>query len=152
MLRKDSAYKKGISSRLIEMYLKAVEGERHRRIKDLEHLHDVCFSMHHIIDADTKWGVPACELNPANLDCLNCKGFKHSGICAHVLAINHILKKVNLRRQVLAMAKNSRKKNKQGGISGNQQHPLPALRKEVMELDSSDEEEERLLLLGDRGM
>ena len=55
MLRRDSAYKKGISSRLIDLYFKAVEGERDRRIKDLEHLHDVCFSMHHIVDEFRLW-------------------------------------------------------------------------------------------------
>ena len=150
ILRKDNpGGVKKLTKRLIEMYEQANAGHRDRRVVDLEHFEHVCFSLHQILPENEPHLVPECDLNPRKLDCLYCKGFKGVGICSHVLAINHIFKMVNLRRQVLAMAKNSRKKS--GGRGGNQKHPLPALRKEVMELDSSDEDEERLALLGDQG-
>ena len=38
---------------------------------------------------------PECDGNPAQLICL-CKGFKHVGICSHVLAVNHTIKAHNV--------------------------------------------------------
>ncbi len=47
-------------------------------------------------DADE---VHKCEWNPANLGCPTYKGFRNCGICAHVVAINHILDKIDLEDQ-----------------------------------------------------
>ena len=154
LLRKDhkTGYKK-ISQKLVEMYEHATQGVKDRRIKDLEHLCDVCGALHFVCDADEEWGVPSCELNPAALDCQQCKGFKSVGICSHVLALNHILKHINLRREIMEIGKSSRKKTgPQGGHGGNNKTVPPALtRAEVREDDSSDEELYRLLEEGARG-
>ena len=78
-----------------------------------------------------------------------CKGFKHVGICSHVLAINHMLKKINLRRLVIAIGQ-SKRVNKKGG--GSVRRAEPALQRAAQrEPDSSDEEIERALLLGEQG-
>ena len=81
------------------MYIAATNGDKDARIKDLEHLANVCASLHLVIPMDENWPIPRCELNPMRLDCQLCKGFKSYGVCSHVLALNHILQKVNLRRQ-----------------------------------------------------
>ena len=150
-LRKDQTTGlKRISQRLIELYKKASQGTKDPRITDLEYLTDVCGSMHLVADAHEDWGVPQCELNPGNFDCLYCKGFKGHGICSHVLAINHITKRVNLRREMMEIGKSNRKHT---GGGGNQKKALPALtRAPTCEPDSSDEEQERLLEQGDNGM
>ena len=70
-----------------------------------------------------------------------------------MLALNHILKHINLRREIMEIGKSSRKKTgPQGGHGGNNQRVPPALtRAEVREDDSSDEELYRLLEEGARG-
>ena len=138
LLRKDhslTSFKK-INQKLVEMYERATQGLKDRRIKDLKQLCDVCGALHFVCDADEEWGVPPCELNPASLDCQQCKSFKSVGICSHVLALNHILKCINLRREIMEIGKSSRR-----GHGGNQQRVPPALeRAEVAEDNSSDEE------------
>ena len=149
MLRKDhtTGYKK-IEKRLIEMFSKALQGEEDHRLKDLEHLTDVCRSMYLVVEMDEDWGVPGCDLNPCKLDCIHCKGFKGYGICSHVLAINHILKNVNLRRELMTIGKSNRK---DGG--GNRHFPIPALTRAPAAVDdSSDDEQQALLEQGDQGM
>lgn len=148
VLRKDNTtgYKK-ISPRLIEMYEAASEGTKDRRIKDLAHLTDVCSSMHLLCPEHKDWGVPSCDLNPANLDCMHCKGFKGHGICSHVLAVNHIMKNVNLRHELMEIGQGVHKK---GG--GNRQKNVPALTMApTREPDSSDEEFVRFLEQGAQG-
>ena len=146
ILRKDHRFKK-IDARLIEMYEASCKGERDKRIRDLAYLADVCLSLHLITDATEKWGVPWCELNPAELDCVSCKCFKNYGICSHVLAVNHILKKINLRRVCMEIGQAASKKP-----GHNVARPKPALQKNRQhEPDSSDEEQERLLMLGEEG-
>ena len=77
---------------------------------------------------------------------LKCKGFKHSGICSHVLCVNHMLKLFNVRYQLATIGKRSRYH------TGGQYRPPPALQRDVQrEPDSSDDEEERLLALGADG-
>ena len=156
-LRKDHAtgYKK-ITNRLLEMYGAAMAGELDRRIQDAEHLADVCTSLHTVLDEDEEHPVPVCELNPCKLDCLNCKGFKGVGICSHVLAINHMLQAINLRREVMEIGQSTYRKHKggKGGVQtgGNRKKAVPALqRAPAREADSSDEEQERLLELGAKG-
>ena len=148
VLRKDNetGHKK-ISQRLIDMYDAASEGKQDARIKDLDYLADVCGAFQLVQDMDPKWKVPRCEYNPCELDCIYCKGFKSVGICSHVLAINHMLKKINLRRLVIAIGQ-SKQKNK----TGRRRNPEPALQRMAQhEPDSSDEEIERALLLGGQG-
>ena len=70
--------------------------------------------MHVVCEPREFYPVPTCEGNPAQLDCPACKGFKHSGICSHVLAVNHILKQFNVRYQLLPIGKRTDKKNKGG--------------------------------------
>ena len=100
--------------------------------------------------------MPECELNPMKMDCMNCKGFKGVGICSRVLAVNHMMKKINLRREVMEIGQSSHRKNKHGDRhhrpGGNRTKPLPALtRVPAREADSSDEEEQRLLEQGEGG-
>ena len=103
-----------------------------------------------------KKAVLPCRLNPAFLMC-TCKGYKHHGICSHVLALNHILKEINLRREVMEIgASSSRKGSSHHGFKrvggGNRHKAIPALtRAPTREADSSDEEQERLLELGNDG-
>ena len=96
--------------------------------------------------AQEQWGVPKCEGNPAELECVGCKGFKHVGICSHVLACNHILKKFNVRYQLMQLSK----KKKKGVSGGYWKGVRPALTREEPE-DSSDEEQQELLRLGEEG-
>ena len=73
------------------------------------------------------------------------------GICSHVLAINHMVKKFNVRYELQSIQTAASKKA--GAKSGKYNHrPLPALKcAHVPEPDSSDEEAERLLALGREG-
>ena len=69
------------------------------------------------------------------------------GICSHVLAINHILKQFNVRYQLATIGKKTDKLKK-----GPSKKITPALERiPQREPDSSDEEEERALLLGGQG-
>ncbi len=111
----------------------------------------VCFSLHVVMQAQEEWGVPQCAGNPAQLDCIGCKGFKGVGICSHVLACNHLLKQFNVRYQLLQLSK-TKSNNRRGGGSQYRMGVRPALtREEGAELDSSDEEAEQLLRLGEEG-
>ena len=70
-----------------------------------------------------------------------------------MLAVNHMMKKINLRREVMDIGQSSYRKNKAGNqAGGNRKKPLPALtRAPAREADSSDEEEQRLLEQGEEG-
>ena len=95
------------------MYESALKGKKDARIKSLETLLDVCASMHVVIPGDEAYDVPECEGNPGGLQC-SCKGFKHTGICSHVLAMSHTLTKYNVRHQLREMGKKTDKKLKAG--------------------------------------
>ena len=76
----------------------------------------------------------------------SCKGAKGYGICSHILAINHITKLYNVRYVLAHIGKATAKQ------SGGNKKPVPALQREAArEPDSSDEEEERLRILGAEG-
>ena len=105
-----------------------------------------------IMPVDEVWGHIECEGNPGKWVC-SCKGFKGYEICSHILAISHILspdnpdKQYNVRAELRTIGKKASKKS-----GGNVKRPPPALtRAPAMQLDSSDEEEERLLALGAEG-
>ena len=83
-------------------------------------------------------------------ECLACKTLKGVGICSHVLAINHILKRFNLRYELKQLQTSGSKK--QAAKAGKVLRPLPALqRAPVAQPDSIDEEDAALLALGEQG-
>ena len=89
-----------------------------------------------------------CEGNPAGLECVACKSCKGVGICSHVLTINHMMKLFNVRFQLKSVQTNALKKAGQRGS----RKLLPALQRAPhVAPDSSDEEAERLELLGQQG-
>ena len=138
---------KALTKVLMEKYYAAFNGKQDARIKSLDELADVCDALHYVQLATEPWMVCACEGNPTNHIC-DCKGFKGHGICSHVLTINHILGKFNVRYQLLTIGKRAAKQTNIGRPS----KPAPALtREKAREPDSSDEEEERLLELGRQG-
>ena len=82
------------------------------------------------------------------VSCKACKGYQHSGICSHILAVNHIQKQFNVRAQLVSIGKGKSK----GRGGDTRPHSVPALmRVPQREPDSSDEEDERLLQLGMAG-
>ena len=90
-----------------------------------------------------------CSGNVGGFECLGCKSFKGVGICSHVLTINHILRHFNVRYELKSIQTAASKK---AAAKAGCPKPLPALeRARVAEPDSSDEEEERLLALGQQG-
>ena len=111
-----------LNARLIAMYEAALNGNKDPRIRDHETLLDVCLSLHKVVDAEEVYGVPVCEANPSELDCPHCKGFKHSGICSHVLAVNHILTKFNVKYHLAEIGKKTDK-----GTKGKSKAPPKAL-------------------------
>ena len=145
LIKDNSGGVKKITKKHIEMYEQALAGEWDKRLVDLDHLCDLCDSMHFVCLANETWGLCECEGNPGRFVC-DCKGFKGHGICSHVLAINHIHKHFNVRYQLHAIGKRAAKG------PGRLPNPEPALtRAPTREPDSSDEEEERLLELGRQG-
>ena len=94
--------------------------------------------------------VPECEGNKEKYDCVGCKSFKAVGICSHVLAVNHVSKKYNVRYVLGRLQTGASKTAAMKG--GNTLRPPPALqRAPVADPDSSDEEEARLIELGEQG-
>ena len=51
-----------------------------------------------------------CEGNPCGFACQACKAFKQVGICSHVLTINHILTRFNVRFQLKSIQTNALRK------------------------------------------
>ena len=78
-----------------------------RRLKDVDELIALCCSIHTVMVSSKRYGVPQCEANPARYRC-DCPSFKHSGICSHVLAINHILQNFNIRYNLLRLKDSSK--------------------------------------------
>jgi hypothetical protein len=152
LLSKAAASKSGttkITARLIEMFGKAMRGEKDARVKDLDTLIAVCQSLH-VVCKPEEYEVLKCQGNPSKYECLACKSFKGVGICSHVLAVNHILSHFNVRYELKSIQTAASKKAAAKG--GNTYKPAPALKRaRVAEPDSSDEEEERLLALGQQG-
>ena len=93
-----------------------------------------------------KYGTVECEANPGCFVC-SCKGFKHVGICSHVIAINHVTKKYNARQQLLRFGK--RKAKDRGG---NQLRTVPALLRAPQRQADSSTEEEEAARLGEEGL
>ena len=140
VLRKDNGVGlKKIGKIALQQYVDACNGKMASHLKTFEQFAHVCLSMHFLRYADDDDGVPKCEWNPANLSCPTCKGFRNWGICSHVIAINHILDKIDLAEELKELGNGPRKK---GGYSSGVR---PALVKEKEAVvDSSDEEDEPL--------
>ena len=51
------------------------------------------------------YALPVCHWNPGNFTCRTCKGFKHVGICSHVLATDHMLELINLNYLMATLCK-----------------------------------------------
>ena len=65
--------------------------------RSFENFLKTAYSLHVVTYKKEEWGVPECEMgNPAELNCATSKGFKSYGIDSHVLAINHVLGKIDL--------------------------------------------------------
>ena len=88
---------------------------------------------------------PECDGNPAELICL-CKGFKHVGICSHVLAANHTIKAHNVEymlSELIRPQNKGRHVSKKGRrIGGNMKRMTGALKKQKQCKDDSDSESE----------
>ena len=50
------------------------------------------------------WTDVPCRLNPLELMC-TCKGFRHHCICSHVLAVSHLLKGIDLKKELQELSK-----------------------------------------------
>ena len=149
VLKKDNEYgAKKITPKLIELFEAARGGVKDKRIKDHASLLAVCDVLHVVrYPSDGQLALP-CEGNPAGLECLACKSCKQVGICSHVLTINHMIKLFNVRFQLKSVQTNALKKAGQRGS----RKLLPALQRAPhVAPDSSDEEAERLELLGQQG-
>ena len=113
--------------------------------------------IHAYSDVNHPYPVPDCEGNPLRLDCQTCKGFKHKGICSHVLAINHVEKKFNVRHQLRELCARTDKGGNRKSVEPalTRARPLPTIgrgRSGRRTTDSSeDEEEDQVLQLGNEG-
>jgi hypothetical protein len=111
-------------------------GKQHNSCNTKEKLLKTCQSFHFLFeDKDSKYGVPFCHYNPASLTCPSCKGFKHVGICSHILAFNHMLGLVDVH---YLMGKVQKPKK----IGGQKRNVRPALQ---CESDSSEDDAPNLL-------
>lgn len=147
-LRKDNpAELSKLTKTIIKVYEMALRGEQHKELKDLEDLMNFCTSFHIVWEAVDESEVCECEGNPSNLRC-SCKGFRGHGICSHVLTVNHMLLTFNVRYELRTIGKKAAKRS-----GGNVKKVPPALtHAPAMEKDSSDEEDEHLLALGQQGL
>ena len=143
-----------ISAKLVNLYVSALEGnDKDKGFEgDFEFVREVCASFHTVMDAREPWGCIKGDANPCNLIC-DCKGCKGHGICSHVLAINHMLQKVDMRAWLGVVGKKAKKKGVKANRTGGNGKKMPPawVRGPQMEPDSSDEEEERLLIQGRAG-
>jgi len=91
---------------------------------------------------------PSSEGNPGRFVC-SCKSCKNYGICSHILAVNHIRKDFDVRRHLLTFGKRKVSATRGKGRLA----PAPALQHASQpDPGSSDEEQERLQLLGAQGL
>ena len=138
VLRRDNEVKlKKIGKIGLQQYVDACSGKKASHLKTFEQFAHVCLSMHFLRYAEPH-EVPKCEYNPAYLNCPTCKGFRNWGICSHVIAINHILDKIDLVDQLKELAAPRSRGGFREGVR-------PALVKEKEAVaDSSEEEDEPL--------
>ena len=119
-------------------------GKKPYGCKDLATLLKTGLSMHKVItttpEERAEDPLPECEWNPVCLDCFGCKGFKHTGICSHVVAVHHLMNKYDLLYNTERFLTKNQKKN----MGGNTRKVMPALIKEKPlppRADSSDDDD-----------
>jgi hypothetical protein len=135
-LVKDNPSKfKKISPTILKAYLAATEGKVSKGFKEKRAFLNLCQSFHFLHESlETTYDVPFCKHNSQTLTCPTCKGFKHVGICSHVLAVNHIVGEIDI---TFLLDKTDKPKKK----GGQRAKPRPALQ---CESSSSEEEVARL--------
>ena len=111
-----------IDKRMIEMFWAAWKGVKDKRIKDLDHLLDLCRSFCVLQPACDKYGHVHSDANKLKLTCLCDEGMNY-GFCPHILAANHICKEYNVRYHLLKIGHRTLP-----GKNGNYK-PAKALRK-----------------------
>lgn len=90
LTQSSKTYKK-IDALLVTRYQALLRGEKPRGLTKLQSFIDVSDAVHLVEYADDAGRTaPISEMNPDGLVC-NCKGFRHVGICSHVITMNHIL-------------------------------------------------------------
>lgn len=105
---------KKIDALIVRRYTAMLEGRKPAQGLKFEQILKLGTAVHLLQYADdTKRCAPECPLNPEELVC-NCKGFRHTGICSHVLALNHWLGAVDLSHSQAALS--SREKRPRGGF------------------------------------
>ena len=142
VLQKDNEYGANkISQRIIDMHAAALRGQKDARVKDLDTLIDLCSALH-IVNAPLEGFEPLeCEGNPLRYVCQGCKGFLGTGICSHVLSVNHMESKFNVRAELRALT--SRASKRKAALAGNRKRPPPALESLPAPVDSSEDEAEQ---------
>ena len=150
VLVKDNEFgAKKITKKLMHMFNRLMIGEMDPRLKDLDSLLDLSASLHVVYDAGEKYPpLDAGTANACGYSCMGCKGFQGVGICSHVLAINHIMKKFNLRYELKQVQTEASKKA--GGRAQLKKYPA-LVRVPVAPPTAADEEEEHLQALGMEG-
>ena len=131
-----------IEKRHIDMFKEARQGKKDKRIKDVDHLIELCGSFHVLQPACNKYGHVRCEANPMELVC-SCGRGKLYGICPHIIAANHISRRYNAREQLMCIGRRT--------LKAPNQHPTKALRKAPQRTPLNAQEEEYQLHLGNHG-
>ena len=83
--------------------------------------------------------VAFCDLNRAELFC-GCKGYRHGGICSHVLAINHMLKTIDLKKLLAPLCRAHKKGGFRSGWRPAWQHEDSSSDDETEPAAESDDE------------
>lgn len=104
---------KKIDSVLVTRYNALLMGERPRGLTHLDSFIDLATALHVVQYANDcgKVCLP-CPANPLQLAC-SCKGYRHIGICSHVLVLNHWLGGIDV---VYSMGSLRGEKRKAGGF------------------------------------
>ena len=91
VLSQSSKTYKKINADLVYRYNALLNGVRPKGLTKLQSFIDVADALHVVEFAeDVDRVAPPSDLNPDGLVC-NCKGFRHVGICSHVMAVGHRL-------------------------------------------------------------
>lgn len=96
LLSQSSPTYKKMDALLVSRYDELFAGKKPHGLTKLESFIDLLFAVHVVQPADEAGrGCPMCEFNPLYLVC-TCKGFRHVGICSHVLVVNHWLDAIDV--------------------------------------------------------
>ena len=114
-----------ITPLLVHQYNALIMGDRPRGLTNLNAYIDVVRAIHLVQYAeDAGRTPPTCADNPAELVC-SCKGFRHVGVCSHVIVVNHWLGHIDLQHMLGDISGGKRQKG--GYVKG----VRPALVKET---------------------